>query len=168
MTNSQEEIHAPDYIEPIYGYRVWSLVDGQLFSPYRGTVWDEKPLSASCNNGFHSAPSSDCKCGIYAQHEIKDMVAFAASPREILGKIQAWGNIEIHEQGFRAEHAQIVNFYHPVDRGQNRQLHALNEQFEAAHFRVIRLHREQQIQMINQEIQDFFDRSEIPAYNLGL
>ena len=72
---------------------------------------------------IHPAPAPDCGCGLYAYHDpgIRErdqmglgFARLAASlgghelPVEIAGAVAAWGRIEIHEDGFRAERARVV------------------------------------------------------------
>ena len=69
----------------------------------------------------HSAPAPNCGCGLYAYHDPIDpskqasglysimyMYADRPSTPRITGAIAAWGQIEVHETGFRAEKARIV------------------------------------------------------------
>lgn len=80
-----------------------------------GDPVEEKP----CN----SAPGSDCECGWYALHDPSDFwygkqastsglygMVFGTAETDPLvsGVIAAWGNVEVHHQGFRAQHARVV------------------------------------------------------------
>jgi hypothetical protein len=67
------------------------------------------------------APVADCSCGIYAFHPWSP----AFQPERISGRqvrdgvwtvwgeVEAWGELEIHEDGFRAEYARPVTIYLP-------------------------------------------------------
>src|SRR4051794_33144587 len=63
----------------------------------RGTGWLAEP---------HASPDPRCQCGIYGY--------FEPGPRSWYGEaywcegvVTAWGRIEIHRDGFRAEHARV-------------------------------------------------------------
>jgi HIRAN domain len=105
----------------IHGVRSWSLmVDGDsgrdlLGAMARDVVWPRRrPMRALCvPGGFvdeeHEAPSPDCTCGIYSHHP------FGAEHllhndlddgSNVLGLVEAWGRVEVHAGGFRAEYAR--------------------------------------------------------------
>lgn len=64
----------------------------------QGSPWYER---------FHQAPNPDCVCGLYAMHKQPDVARWAGGDR-VEGVVQAWGNIEVHADGFRAQYAEIV------------------------------------------------------------
>lgn len=124
---------SPDLIQPVIGFRAWQLgviqdidiaehygVD--LLSAGAGQmIWRPGKNTAKCR-GYdktrgaalpppgerietkpHFAPTPDCGCGLYAYHEIHRLHGGI-----VFGAVAAWGKMEIHRVGFRAEHARIV------------------------------------------------------------
>ena len=72
-------IEAPDYIEPVIGWRVWRIeyrrAGARLTSPMIRTKWPcLEPLEARCaafrsfwpGRRTHDVPDVDCQCGIHA------------------------------------------------------------------------------------------------------
>jgi hypothetical protein len=58
----------------------------------------------------HRAPDRSCECGLYAVHGPWDNALghfFCDGPR-VYGAVSAWGKVEVHHHGFRAEHATVV------------------------------------------------------------
>ncbi|MGI8593179.1 MAG: hypothetical protein ACR2ML_02245 [Solirubrobacteraceae bacterium] len=105
---------APDYIEPVIGYRAWRVDrDARLRAWTAETAWKPGVNRAHCNAGRfgvrgrrrHSAPDQDCMCGLYALNECDDARLAAADVR---GAIAAWGSVQVHRTGFRAEFACVV------------------------------------------------------------
>lgn len=117
----------PDLVQPIIGFRMWTAENGLLRSSGAGNaLWDPDVTVAECE-GFdkvralippslahlldepevsrepHPAPKADCGCGLYAYHGPQALDGVA-----IFGAIAAWGRVEVHEVGFRAEKARIV------------------------------------------------------------
>jgi hypothetical protein len=104
---------APDLIEPIAAFRSWRVIDGRLRSPYLPVFWDERILEARCSSpgvpaggAPHLAPEPACGCGIYAYLE-PDRDFPKIDYRGVAGIVTLWGRIEVHDEGMRAEHAQI-------------------------------------------------------------
>lgn len=57
----------------------------------------------------HRAPGADCGCGLYGLHDGEMLIAKGTNgPADILGAISAWGRLEVHADGFRAEYARIL------------------------------------------------------------
>jgi hypothetical protein len=72
----------------------------------RGRGWLDEP---------HTSPDPRCQCGIYGY--------FTPGPRSWYGEaywcegvITAWGRVEVHADGFRAEHARVEALALPEDR----------------------------------------------------
>jgi len=72
----------------------------------RGDGWLAEP---------HASPDPRCQCGIYGY--------FTPGPRSWFGEaywcegvVTAWGRVEIHRDGFRAEHARVEALA-PPERG---------------------------------------------------
>lgn len=110
----------------VVGYRVWTInEDLGLQSIVCNTQWPiGNHVSARCISpvssfGFnltphyseaHDSPHVKCGCGIYAYHDFLHTAEYKAWRGEIRvrGVIVAWGNIEVHNIGFRAEHARVA------------------------------------------------------------
>ena len=102
--------------------RVWSASRNLfvLSSTSTGARWntDGGATFAVCprrSGAAHSPPVKDCTCGLYAWHPHRVVGLIArqmrqAVPRKVFGLIEAWGRIEIHSAGFRAEFARPVAF----------------------------------------------------------
>ncbi len=121
----------------IHGVRRWAVhIDERygVLCGYAGAGWlaGGKPTRARClaatpswssacvgePHASHPAPGPDCSCGLYAVHprlatDVPTRVrAWAGGtvylPMGVLGVVEAWGRIELHSQGFRAEFARPV------------------------------------------------------------
>jgi len=104
-------LEAPDLIEPVVAFRSWRVVDGRLRSVYEPVFWLEPTQRAECRaarraHPAHDAPASGCSCGIYASHEA-DHHFPTVDHRGVSGIVTAWGNIEVHLDGIRAEWVQV-------------------------------------------------------------
>ena len=77
------------------------------------------------------APGSNCECGWYALHDPSDFwygkKSISTAYQQLLatpgnsdplvsGVIAAWGNIEVHHQGFRAQYARVVALVLPESK----------------------------------------------------
>jgi hypothetical protein len=113
---------APDLIEPIVGFRHWRVVDGDLSSMFSATPWVTVQMTARCRTGDHDpvqTPSPGCTCGIYAYY--KPCPRTSAITGDLVGgAVVAWGRVEAHATGVRAEHARIVALDLPMARGRKR------------------------------------------------
>jgi hypothetical protein len=127
---------APDLIQPIIGYRQWRVIAGADGAPtlhsggIGGSPWEPGVNHAACKltqlseSGAyspkpsvtqsaerpHQAPGHDCACGLYGMHALRE----PEDPTLPTGAIQAWGRIEVHPGGFRAEYARVVVLGLPV------------------------------------------------------
>lgn len=96
---------------------------------HKAEKWDEDRYEyvevAPCD----AAPGTDCGCGIYALHDPSDFwygkkkrdlfsLALFPEPSDPLlsGVIAAWGELEVHYQGFRAQFARVVALATPEMR----------------------------------------------------
>ena len=94
----------PLFAGEIHGVRRWKVRRNRLVAPFRDTEWRPgRPLRAECD--LHADPPyPGCGCGLYAFHpHVVDIDAHAG---EVFGVIEAWGRIEVHAEGFRAEYAR--------------------------------------------------------------
>jgi hypothetical protein len=101
---------APDLAEPVLGFRAFDVCeDGRLISVTgHGTVWRPGVVTAYCRRpGFssHPAPAHDCTCGLYAYTELDPRLK---QGERCIAAIAAWGNMEVHETGFRAQRACVL------------------------------------------------------------
>ncbi len=105
---------APDFIEPVIGYRAWRIDrQARLLAWTADTAWSPGVNRARCHAGRlgmgrrrrHSAPGQDCMCGLYALNDCDDARLASADAR---GAIAAWGDVQVHRTGFRAERACVV------------------------------------------------------------
>lgn len=102
---------APLVPGPIYGLRTWEVETGsdgeRLTAPQRGTAWPTggEWLTATCSRPEgHRAPAPGCECGIHALHPTRAGARrVLAQRRAVPGILEAEGNVELHDQGFRAE-----------------------------------------------------------------
>lgn len=119
---------APDFIEPLAGYRAWFVArDGRLEPLRGGPSWNPGVNTALCGmiesgRGTHHAPAPDCGCGLNALHS-PSQVPFehrTDDPAFVTGGIAAWGEVELHLSGFRAEFAQVVALKVPTGGSEER------------------------------------------------
>ena len=104
---------APDLTEPIVGFRAWHAGAGGQLVPWSAGAagaWVEGVNTATClahpTGAGHVAPVAACTCGLYALATIED--ARLRPSMEVVGAIVAWGDVEVHATGFRAQHAALV------------------------------------------------------------
>ena len=108
-------MHAPDYAEPLIGWRVWCVVETRvgllLASVIHDHVWPVgRETLARCEHS-HPAPDPECGCGIHAAREPAAVLSYLRGRDElstvarVLGRVQLWGRVVEHEDGWRAERA---------------------------------------------------------------
>jgi len=99
---------APLIAGKIHGVRGWTVQGDRLHAAYTGTRWraDGSATSARCRDSRHPAPTADCGCGLYALHPWA-----MECHGDVLGVVEAWGRVEVHADGFRAEHARPVALF---------------------------------------------------------
>ena len=112
---------APFFAGTIEGVRAWNLSE-DLELRGRGVgssqVWapDGSPTEAVCLDEDHAAPNAACGCGLYALHpqaRISEWVdPFLSSG--VAGVVEAWGRIELHEVGFRAQFSRPKLLFEPA------------------------------------------------------
>jgi hypothetical protein len=124
---------APDYCEPVIGWRVWYGVESShgthLSSIYHESLWPHgHALRAWCGRAHlpfpfrrtpHDSPAERCRCGIHAG--IADAVRQylpacmdqepAAHP--VIGRVALWGDVVECERGWRASRAYPERLYVP-------------------------------------------------------
>lgn len=119
---------APDYIEPIVGWRAWRVARDRgglvLLSGVYDVRWEPgRETSASCQaGGAHAAPGRRCRCGIYAVREPAAAVRYLIGRDErevvhrVIGQVALWGRVIEGELGWRAEQAYPVRIWVPLRR----------------------------------------------------
>ena len=99
---------SPDLFEPVLGVRFWRVsAAGGLRCLVGRELWLPGVNTATCWRRHHQAPSRLCDCGFNALHRLPE----SDDERHrgtILGAIAAWGQIDVHRRGFRAQHASVI------------------------------------------------------------
>jgi hypothetical protein len=129
---------APDYLEPIEGWRAW-LVDPGPEGPVLQSVvrlgdWRPgHPLVGACAERryavpehrppvlAHDAPSRHCGCGIHAHRLLEEAAYYTEGPsrRQLvtaIGTVALWGSVIEGTEGWRASHAYPVRLNLPLRR----------------------------------------------------
>jgi hypothetical protein len=119
---------APDYAEPIVGWRVWGVVEALgaplLRSIFYPSIWPRlRSLHAGCERRSllaplrrgrqtHAAPLARCDCGIYAcelelaAHYLTEPLSLGGGPiQRVAGQVALWGRVVECERGWRGEEA---------------------------------------------------------------
>lgn len=107
------QAETPLSIEPVIGWRVWSLMAGSdgevaLASPMQHLVWTPmEPSRATCGAGRrHRVPDPACMCGLYAAawpaRLLHAVVPVAFNGCAVIGSVSLWGRIVEHAAGYRA------------------------------------------------------------------
>jgi hypothetical protein len=104
---------APLVPGPLYGLRTWKVAGGRLAGPFAGTTWPtESVMTATCSQRRHAAPQPGCGCGLYALHPTTEtaqgvLAVTQGGGRTVAGIIAAWGPVQVHADGFRAQSARV-------------------------------------------------------------
>ena len=140
----------------VYGLRSWAVaaMEGEdgLEAPFTGVRWPSggDAIEARClASADHQPPSAECSCGIYAFHPGEDSVrelSWAlrkdpANPSAVhaIGIVEAWGSVEVHDSGFRAEYARphaLVLFERTAQPDYARRIERLADTYHADLVRV--------------------------------
>lgn len=125
------------------GLRIWPLQPyGRLRAAGFDILWPDggRPLTAACERGGgHEAPAAGCTCGIYAWHPRPSSAEtlFSECSRggtAVAGVVVAWGAVEVHRTGFRAQHARPLAFFvesRRANRGYGRRVRRLAQRHAA-------------------------------------
>ena len=126
-------MRAPDFVEPLIGYRQWGLHDDALWSPFVEYMWGRGVNVADCASAgghFDPAPAHDCACGLHAWYRPCPRLGYA-TPDLIGGAVAMWGEVELHASGMRAQFATIVALVLPLAHTpKRRRLAAIAEALE--------------------------------------
>jgi hypothetical protein len=131
---------APDYIEPVVGWRTWSVSELDRRLRLRSVMFEEfwapgRPFAAECRNrphpvrrllrrgpeAAHQSPCPSCSCGIYAAKSLSEAARYIASygPRRryvrhrVLGRVSLWGAVVEYTEGWRASRAYPLEVFVP-------------------------------------------------------
>jgi hypothetical protein len=129
---------APDYLEPVEGWRVWRVGsrDGAIVlqSVFVDAVWEPgRPLEARCEHrrrsllrpwrvqsNEHPAPEEDCSCGIYAASTRAAARRYLGVPSpvgtgmRVIGRVSLWGDVVESESGWRASSGYPSQLFVPI------------------------------------------------------
>jgi len=135
----------PDLFAPVVAWRTWEVAetkDGwRLLSVHMRDTWPVgEPLVAACHRDRflagasdpHACPTFDCHCGIHGvSHPEGARQYFVASwadveygmialtddyvPRAV-GRVNLWGRVMVHSDGFRASLAYPQHLFLPAKR----------------------------------------------------
>ena len=131
----------PVFSECVIGYRAWESDDEDQLWPIADDrrPWVPGVNTARCNCGSwnslrfewswyqgrrilepapeHPAPQTDCDCGLYSwRRPPRDWWEDPewGEPPDPIGAVASWGALQVHQDGFRAEHACVVTLAHPI------------------------------------------------------
>lgn len=124
----------------VIGFRLWRTEPASLDLlsafpqgpfPQENVAWPVGDVTARCLAGEdHAAPQAGCTCGLYALHSPPE-----APDREgaVIGAVLAWGGIEVHAAGFRAQYARVLCLALPdeVTRDEHALLRAIAGRYRA-------------------------------------
>lgn len=120
------------YVDAIVGYRTWKMFGdhGAMFlsSVFQPVNWDDtdRVHKAECRCGkiFHYLNGNGNVdwsynhiqgghvCGIYAYSDLSQMTGGMSGHTDLArGEVLLWGDVHVHERGYRAEYAQISSLY---------------------------------------------------------
>lgn len=106
---------APDFFEPLIGFRAWHVDAQGRLTPWAfpHEAWTPGPNRARCHSASaHRPPVAECMCGLYGLTRTDDHRLNFADDQAV-GAIAAWGDIEAHRTGFRAEWACVTALAEP-------------------------------------------------------
>jgi hypothetical protein len=130
---------APDYIDPVVGWRVWAVSKSDGTLRLRSLMFEEtwppdRPFVADCRErrhplrrlwgrqpSRHQPPDWSCDCGIYATRQIADAVRYAESygsrhwrvVHRVVGRVSLWGSVLEYTDGWRAARAYPLELFVP-------------------------------------------------------
>lgn len=128
---------SPDYLEPVHGWRLWSVVDAGGRSRLQSLVcpsiwWPGRALVATCEASprdslrpwrrrmpGHTAPETRCTCGVHAMERVRHLGTYvppAASRlvvQRAVGRVALWGEVIEGSRGWRAARAYPAEIWIP-------------------------------------------------------
>jgi hypothetical protein len=136
-----EQVGAPDYFEPIVGWRSWAVVRGRAGFRLRSIaftdVWPcDEALAARCYEAVtrphwrvwrrptqHTPVSFNCSCGIYATVDVDAAAVYLHLYDDLpqrsvchraLGRVALWGTVVEGELGWRSSYAYPQEIFLPT------------------------------------------------------
>lgn len=104
---------APDFAAPILGFRAWHATSRGELVPWSASAagaWVKGINEARClhdpRGRDHVPPGRSCSCGIYALTDWRDPRLYPND--QAVGAVAAWGQVEVHKTGFRAQFACVL------------------------------------------------------------
>ena len=128
---------SPDYVEPVHGWRLWSVVPTGGRSRLQSLVcpsvwWPGRELVASCEASprdslrpwrrhppGHTAPEPHCTCGVHAMARVRHLGTYvppAASRlvvQRAVGRVALWGDVVEGSRGWRAARGYPAELWLP-------------------------------------------------------
>ena len=107
-------MRAPDFAEPINGWRAWRVAETRhglrLWSVIYDEPWEPRsPFAATCRDGHaHAAPAAECECGVYASRSSLAAARYLlgrndpAIVHRVVGLVSLWGSVFEGVGGWRA------------------------------------------------------------------
>ncbi|MGO9973192.1 MAG: hypothetical protein ACLP01_10345 [Solirubrobacteraceae bacterium] len=103
----------------VVGYRAWRLKGYSLVPLVMSdATWRVEDNEAECRASHlrltfrrsHAAPAKHCSCGLYAYHSAEALMMKVPGVDEemVYGAVVAWGRMEVHRAGFRAQFGRPV------------------------------------------------------------
>ena len=117
---SEEKILIPGTLR---GYRVWGVEVPRKGGAVKlhpvhqnvGTAWKPGENVATCASWTeeHATPDQNCTCGFYASYTMNGLLTGTV---RVVGVVEGYGRVMLHETGFRAEKMVIkaVQMYDPT------------------------------------------------------
>jgi len=93
--------------EVVEAWRAWTWSGASLHGVY--ARWDSDVFVAECDR-CEIAPAWNHSCGIYAVKDPGEIDRMVANQRAI-GRVELWGDVIEHEDGYRASHARITEVW---------------------------------------------------------
>ncbi len=128
----------PDYVEPVAGWRIWTVVmhegDARLMSPVHFELWEPgAAFTAECEvrhrdrhrpwrvrRPRHQPPADGCTCGVYGLfapgplgHYFRWTVAGPRVHYHVVGRVSLWGEVVEGTEGWRASHGYPAELWLP-------------------------------------------------------
>ena len=125
----------------VIGFRQWTVTDSLRLGSASSVFgeWAPGENVARCHpidgtRGCRKVPSRKHECGLYALHAPTFWYgadrnrhgfggfafSFGPPPAYVAGLVSAWGRVEVHHAGFRAERARVAAIAIPVGDGRKR------------------------------------------------
>lgn len=93
--------------QPVVGWRAWNWDGRSLRGVY--SAWGSEIFEATCRH-CDVVPSWDHVCGVYAAKSPDGVHSFHGGSW-IVGRVEMWGDVIEHENGYRAAHARITDLW---------------------------------------------------------